>query len=371
MLQAGNGNEPQVMGDLQPPPRVTPSFVNPYSLQPTLMAVFTFYLAITAVTTLLRMYTKLYITKTPGWGDYTACLAMIGYIVYCACVFSTFPYGAGVHQWDVRLTDLAPFARRALAAEIAYPPAIFLAKLSVFLQFIHFFVPDHGSKSFYVVWAFIAFNFLFLSVSMLFFALQCIPIAMIWDPTLPGHCVDASLLYITVTAIILVSDVSMLLLPLIWQSMMSMKKKLGVSAVFAIGTIACVTSILHLLYSIGEYDRGDATFVLTQLTFATCVFPIMLKVPKPLLLTHLPDKLPVVAKSLVQSFVQTFLSSPDSSAPWSQEGFRFGKTSQGKSGGLKIGNTILQIRQDVTRRFDGTGTGGHQKSLQPQVYATT
>ena len=127
--------------------------------------------------------------------------------------------------------------QHAIVAEIVYPPVIFCAKLSVFLQFIHFFIPDHSSKSFYVVWAFIVFNFLYLAVSMLFFALQCIPIAMIWDPTLPGHCVDASTLYITVAAIILFSDFSMLLLPLtwIWRSMMSTRKKLGVSCVFAIG----------------------------------------------------------------------------------------------------------------------------------------
>ena len=72
---------------------------------------------------------------------------------------------------------------------------------------------------------------------MMFFALQCIPLAKIWDPTLPGHCVDASTLYTTVAVIILVSDFMMLLLPLtwIWKSMMSTKKKVGVSCVFAIG----------------------------------------------------------------------------------------------------------------------------------------
>ena len=32
---------------------------------------------------------------------------------------------------------------------------------------------------------------------------------------------------------------------------------------------ACITSILHLYYSVIEYGSGDATFVLAQLTFAT------------------------------------------------------------------------------------------------------
>ena len=71
MAQAGNGTGTEVMGGLAPPPGTTPDFVNPYSLQPSMISVFVFYLAITAITTLLRMYTKLYITKTPGWGDCT------------------------------------------------------------------------------------------------------------------------------------------------------------------------------------------------------------------------------------------------------------------------------------------------------------
>ncbi|MCJ1225134.1 hypothetical protein MMC12_001783 [Toensbergia leucococca] len=276
MAQPDDGTQVQVLGGMVPPHGVTPNFVDPYSLQPVLIAMFAFYLAISTATTLLRMYTKLYISKNPGWGDYTACIALLGYIVYCACVFSTLPYGAGIHQWDVPLTDLVPFARpftpqHAIAAEIVYPPAIFFAKLSVFLQFIHFFIPDHGSKSFYVVWAFIIFNFLYLAVSMFLFALQCRPLALLWDPTLPGHCLNKSTLYITVAGVILFSDFTMLLLPLtwIWRSMMSTKNKIGVSAVFAIGAVACVASVLHLFYSVRAYGSGDQTFILAQLTFAT------------------------------------------------------------------------------------------------------
>ncbi|MCJ1386538.1 hypothetical protein MMC17_009664 [Xylographa soralifera] len=103
MAQAGNDAENEVMGGLAPPLGITPDFVNPYSLQPTMIAVFASYLAITAITTLLRMYTKLYITKTPGWGDYTACIAMNAELMLIsACitsilhlVYSVREYGSG------------------------------------------------------------------------------------------------------------------------------------------------------------------------------------------------------------------------------------------------------------------------------------
>ncbi|MCJ1410693.1 hypothetical protein MMC19_004779 [Ptychographa xylographoides] len=358
MALAQNGTETEVLGGLAPPPGIVPDFVDPYSLQPAMIGVFAFYLAITAITTLLRMYTKLYITKTPGWGDYTACIAMLGYIVYCASVFSTFPYGAGVHQWNVPLTNLAPFARHAIVAEIVYPPVIFCAKLSVFLQFIHFFIPDHASKSFYMVWAFIVFNFLYLAVSMMVFALQCIPLAKIWDPTLEGHCVDASTLYITVAAIILFSDVSMLLLPLtwIWRSMMSTKKKVGVSCVFAIGIIACVTSILHLYYSVEEYGSGDATFVLAQLTFATGG-----EIASAILCTNLPI-LPRIFRNMATKIATTY-SQIRSKSKFSRSSSNTPATaSPNKKGPL---TSWTRFRESAPKMFKPNYVGLETRDLKP------
>ena len=69
MAQAGNGLDASMLPGLAPPPGVTPDFVHPYSLRGPFIGMFAFYLAITAITTALRMYTKLYITKNLGWGD--------------------------------------------------------------------------------------------------------------------------------------------------------------------------------------------------------------------------------------------------------------------------------------------------------------
>ena len=68
---------------------------------------------------------------------------------------------------------------------------------------------------------------------------QCVPRAKVWNPELPGSCVDYQT-YILVTGFFNCgSDLLMLLFPLVCvlKLQMSTKRKLGLSAVFLIGTL--------------------------------------------------------------------------------------------------------------------------------------
>lgn len=67
--------------------------------------------------------------------------------------------------------------------------------------------------------------------------MACIPRAKIWNPTLKGNCVDFADVLIAVATINVVSDLSILILPIakVWQLQMSRHKKIGVSTIFAAG----------------------------------------------------------------------------------------------------------------------------------------
>ena len=60
---------PPEIGALAPPPGVVPNFINPYSIQKSLIASSVVCLALTSLTTAIRLYTKLYIVNAHGWED--------------------------------------------------------------------------------------------------------------------------------------------------------------------------------------------------------------------------------------------------------------------------------------------------------------
>ena len=68
---------------------------------------------------------------------------------------------------------------------------------------------------------------------------QCTPRAKIWNPEIPGRCVDYKSFTVVTSVFNLVSDFLMLLFPLICtrRLQMSSKRKLGLSAIFSIGSL--------------------------------------------------------------------------------------------------------------------------------------
>lgn len=122
--------------------------------------------------------------------------------------------------------------------EILYHPLIAITKLSICLQFLRIFVVDHGTK-FWCIQTFICVNMFYYLARFFISIFQCDPRAKIWNPKLPGHCLNYQA-YIFATGIFnVMSDILMLLFPLLctWNLHMSFKRKLEVSAVFLVGNL--------------------------------------------------------------------------------------------------------------------------------------
>ena len=66
---------------------------------------------------------------------------------------------------------------------------------------------------------------------------QCNPRERIWNKSVPGHCIEVPILYITSGLFNTLTDVIILLVPvkLVWNLQTRTKKKVGVVAVFTVG----------------------------------------------------------------------------------------------------------------------------------------
>ncbi|KAL9608797.1 MAG: hypothetical protein Q9167_006384 [Letrouitia subvulpina] len=235
-----------LMPGLPPPLGVVPNFENPPNSDVKLNGTFVTCTVITTILVSIRLYTKTCLLKTHGWDD---------------CV----------HQWNLLLPEVMEWGKVINYEEIYYSPLIFVTKLSILLQFVRIFVPHRKGWLYVLIHLNIWFNL--ATYTGIFFAIifSCVPREKIWNPLVSGHCVNHHAILIAGGVINVISDFCILFIPIrqVWQLQMSQKRKIGVSAIFAIGLLACVSSILRLAYSIKFTGTQDLTYHMVPLAVTT------------------------------------------------------------------------------------------------------
>lgn len=102
---------------------------------------------------------------------------------------------------------------------------------------------------------------------ILFQLLTCTPLRKAWAFYEPGTCIPNRLvIHIVSSAINTLSDLIIIILPqpIIWSLDMDRRRKWGLSAVFAIGGLACVVSTCRLYFSVKLNSTHDFTFRAAQ-----------------------------------------------------------------------------------------------------------
>ncbi|GFF76359.1 hypothetical protein IFM61606_03816 [Aspergillus udagawae] len=219
-------------------------------------------LAISTILVWMRMYSKLLITKAPGWEDFCCVLAWMGLVAYVVITFEADKYGNGIHIWEVDESDLQRYSKWANTSQIIYGPLIFITKLSVILLYLRVFAPSFRSKTFLCIHALIWLNLGFYFADTIVKIFECSPRAKIWDKTLKGHCININIPIIVTSSINVASDFLILVLPIVsvWRLQMRNSKKWGTSAIFAAGIFACMCSIMRLVVSVRNKTVKDKTY---------------------------------------------------------------------------------------------------------------
>lgn len=125
------------------------------------------------------------------------------------------------------------------------------------------FCSVHRNVPYYITWALILINTAFYICFLIVPAALCKPRAKIWTPEMPGTCLDVKSLYITSAVFNVFSDIAMLSVPiyLVWNLQMSIRRKIGISAIFCTGGLACIASVLRLVWGVLLTRTEDYTYV--------------------------------------------------------------------------------------------------------------
>ncbi|KAJ8065225.1 hypothetical protein OCU04_005930 [Sclerotinia nivalis] len=231
--------DPNTTPALEPPMGITPDLVDPYTRQPNLIVTSVVCLTLTTVCIFIRTLTKAYLFKEMRLEDYFTIFAGFGFASFCGVMLAARKVVQGSHQWDVSVTGLMDVILLSNILEIIYGPAMFAAKASVILQLMQIFTAN--AKNF-VYWSFITLlglNGAFYFSIFVAFILACVPRAKITDPSLPGTCISINGSILATSVFNIVSDLSILILPLVvvWSLRIPLKRKLTVGAGFGTGVL--------------------------------------------------------------------------------------------------------------------------------------
>ena len=77
---------------------------------------------------------------------------------------------------------------------------------------------------------------------------QCQPIATLWNPNLPGRCLDLHQLSLGLAISNLLTDILVLCLPIymVWTLTLSFRNRVAVSIVFIAGGLVCIVALLRI-----------------------------------------------------------------------------------------------------------------------------
>ncbi|KAF7534075.1 hypothetical protein G7054_g6538 [Neopestalotiopsis clavispora] len=265
---------------LSPPPGLESNLNDPANQNAMIRGVFAFYLLITTLVVASRMYCKLLIVREVQLQDYFGLIGYILFVSFCSVgLHLTTTTGMYVHQWDLRVRDLAVVYYAVNVASSIYAAAMGCLKVAIITDWIRTFSPHRRRGAFFwacqvLMWI----NIVFYSIALIVGNLTCRPYARIWDKSIPGTCMDRRDLDVSNAIFNIVTHLSVLILPhfVIWKLNMKTKTKLGISLVFAIGVFVCVAASLRLVATIKYSRTTDTTYWVCDMAFwcateLTCV----------------------------------------------------------------------------------------------------
>ncbi|KAL2830900.1 hypothetical protein BDW59DRAFT_177592 [Aspergillus cavernicola] len=247
---------------LEPPPGHTSNLDNPYSLRNYMYATAGVTLALSTIAVLLRVFMKARVLRRMQLEDYILALSLIGFYAFTGLMIEAVHSGQGTHQWNVSTAHLQDVVRLSNIIEIIYCPTILGAKVAMLLQMKRIFIISKKGKLFWLheilLWANIP---CYLAI-MLSFILACVPREKLWHPELPGRCISSNSSLIASSALNVVSDITMLFLPLmvILRLQLPPRTKIILGVVFGTGVLGCISSTFRLAYGVLLTQTDDFTW---------------------------------------------------------------------------------------------------------------
>lgn len=224
----------------------------------------------------LRLYTRLWVVRAPGWDDLFIGLALIFGSMSGISLATSTNFGMGHHISELPLDDLETVFMLCYLSNASFTMSNALVKVSLLLQYLRTFV-DPLLRRLCITLTFITCGYGLAFAFMGWF--PCIPVEGFWRLELNSFCYaygsrDNDQLYLTVLLTNIFNmalDIMIFVLPipLLFRTDTVRKTKVGLLALFGLGIIINIIAGLRLAANqvLTQQDkRKDLTFELPRIT---------------------------------------------------------------------------------------------------------
>lgn len=220
-------------------------------------------LVLCSIFVILRLMSRIFVVKKPGWDDYTMFAAwLLAFGASFSIIFGT-TRGLGRHQDDIPVDWLEPMQQSAYAFSVLYNPALMATKTSILIFYLSL---SETQKIFR--WATIStlvvVNAGGLALTILNIV-QCRPVSAAWMVPVPAtaHCTNIVTIYLSSAPLNIITDLAILFLPMPILTSMRLPKKQKIILVitFGFGIFVAIVDVVRIAYL---QDAQRATLVAAQ-----------------------------------------------------------------------------------------------------------
>ncbi|CAE6996148.1 hypothetical protein P3342_000308 [Pyrenophora teres f. teres] len=206
----------------------------------------------------LRLYTRIYIIRCAGIEDFGIAVAMFCSIGLTICIGVQAQYGMGWHIADVSHEAMTKFLKSFWSSLIFYYLSLGLTKGSILLQYKRIFTTRKFLIANYLTMGVVV-GYTFWTVFSSIF--ECVPIRAFWTRE-PAKCLNQFAVWFTNAGINILTDFAIIILPIpvIRSLNLGRKQKIGLIAIFAVGGLVCIVSILRLHSLVAISNSPDPTY---------------------------------------------------------------------------------------------------------------
>ncbi|KAI1211647.1 uncharacterized protein F4807DRAFT_396986 [Annulohypoxylon truncatum] len=261
-----------------PPPGVTPNFIDPPSIAPISKVMIAVTLGVMYCFLLLRIYTRLWVTRSFGVDDFLCLLSAATITSYCVVVLIALDGVLGPHQWNVPISELSlPLVLKdSILTIILYGVSAIFLKSSLLTFYLRLFGPLKIARI--LLWTSLVVITLFYTICFVIDAIICGQflshpnlLAMDSAHSDPDESCSARQrpIWIIMGVFSVISDFYILTIPvcLTLRLRLPLRRKIGVCCIFLTGLLACAFSILATVYRSQLFRTYDFTW-LASLTYA-------------------------------------------------------------------------------------------------------
>ncbi|KAN0120337.1 hypothetical protein V8E51_002545 [Hyaloscypha variabilis] len=206
-----------------------------------------------------RLISRLWVARKIWWDDWIVIAAAVLMVPNTAIPIYTAYHGFGTHAWNVRVQDQVLIPKLYYAAQIFYTLMQCLAKFSILFIYLRIFPLPNFRLIIKICIGWMACHTLIFTLGT---ALQCLPVQTLWDPSIGHKCIDIHAFAVSGAVFSIFEDLVIMLLPIseLKGLPFTIRKRIALCLMFALGSFACITSMIRLKYVKNYYPNIDASW---------------------------------------------------------------------------------------------------------------